>query len=390
MRIGIDARFYGTVGKGLGRYTAKLITHLEKLDTKNEYFIFLRRENFEEYVPRNPRFQKVMAHYPWYGLSEQLVFPLCLLRARLDLVHFPHFNVPLGYPKRFVVTIHDLILLRYPTRRNTTRSAGLYAFKYLAYRLIIASAMRRAAHIITVSEFTKRDVCKRVPAACRKISVTYEAADSVCQFLMPAEESTLFRHYGLMTTEDESETLRITRDILKPYLLYVGNAYPHKNLEAIVRAAPRFPAYTFVLVGREDDFYARLKRMASRLQVPNLLFAGYVDDRWLNTLYRFATGYLFPSFYEGFGLPPLEAMARGVPVLASDQGSLPEILGEAASYFNPHVSRALDQALERFLSASELRKELVRRGYRQAARYDWQRLAQETLAIYEASYEKSR
>jgi glycosyltransferase involved in cell wall biosynthesis len=120
MRIGIDARFYGSLGKGLGRYTEKLIFHLEAIDTDNEYVVFLRRENFDEYIPRSPRFRKVVAQYAWYGLSEQTLFVLLLYRFRFDLVHFPHFNVPLLYRRPFVVTIHDLILVHYPTLRNIT------------------------------------------------------------------------------------------------------------------------------------------------------------------------------------------------------------------------------------------------------------------------------
>src|SRR3990167_7089110 len=185
MRIGIDARFYGSVGKGLGRYTEKLIEHLETLDTANDYVIFLRRENFDEYAPKNPRFRKVLADYPWYGFLEQLVFPILLLRFRLDLVHFPHFNVPVLYPKRFIVTIHDLILLRYPTIQNTTRAALFYRIKFAVYRLVIASAVRRAEHIITVSRFTEQDILIRYPSAQGNISVTYEAVDLLCPFSPP-------------------------------------------------------------------------------------------------------------------------------------------------------------------------------------------------------------
>lgn len=387
MRIGIDARFYGSVGKGLGRYTEKLIERLETLDPDNEYVIFLGRENFSEYVPKNPRFRKALAEYPWYGFSEQFLFPILLLRSRLDLVHFPHFNVPFWYPKRFIVTIHDLILLHYPTLRNTTRPALLYAIKFAAYRLIIALAIRRAEHIVTVSHFTEQDILKRYPAAHGKISVTYEAADPLCQLLSLQEEGELFRRLGLLGTEREDSPARITRDILQPYLLYVGNAYPHKNLEALLQAATLFPAYMFVLVGKEDHFYAHLKQAAQKRGLSNVIFTGFVDDRGLNTLYRFASCYLFPSLYEGFGLPPLEAMARGLPVLSSNQGSLPEILGDAARYFDPHTGGSLEAELAKILDSQTVRRDLSLRGYQQAARYSWETMATETLAIYQKSAE---
>ncbi|MDP3957554.1 MAG: glycosyltransferase, partial [bacterium] len=267
MRIGIDARFYGSVGKGLGRYTEKLIEHLEKLDTDNDYVVFLRRENYDEYVPRNVRFKKALAQYAWYGFSEQLLFPLRLLLFRLDLIHFPHFNVPLLYPKKFIVTIHDLILLHYPTLRNSTRTAFLYRLKFAAYRFVIASAIRRAEHIITVSYFTKADILDRYPSARGKVSVTYEAADPACQFLPSEQTERLLGRLGLLREASPDVRSPLVRDILKPYLLYVGNAYPHKNLEAFLRVAPLFPAYQFVLVGKEDHFYQRLKRIVEEQEL---------------------------------------------------------------------------------------------------------------------------
>lgn len=385
LRIGIDARFYGSAGKGLGRYTEKLIESLELLDASNEYFVFLRSENFNEYAPKNPRFKKILARYPWYSFSEQFLFPLLLLRFRLDLVHFPHFNVPFWYPGKFVVTIHDLILLHYPTILNTTRSAFFYFIKFAAYRFVIACAIWRAKHIITVSHFTKGDILKHYRAARGKISVTYEAADAFCKVLTWQEEWKLFEQLKLFDEKQGSEPKKVTRDILKPYILYVGNAYPHKNLEALLGVAASFQNFMFVLVGKEDYFYARLKKVARERGLKNILFTDFVDDRELNTLYRFAVCYIFPSFYEGFGLPPLEAMARGLSVISSDQGALPEILGEAAHYFNPHIVGSLEKELAGILNSETERKEFTERGYKQAARYNWEVMAKETLKIYIAS-----
>lgn len=387
LRIGIDARFYGSAGKGLGRYTEKLIDHLELLDKDNDYFVFLRSENFNEYAPKNPRFKKVLARYPWYSFSEQFLFPLLLLRFHLDLAHFPHFNIPFWYTGKFVVTIHDLILLRYPTILNTTRSAFFYFIKFVAYRFVIACAVWRAKHIITVSHFTKEDILKHYVGARGKISVTYEAADAFCRMLTWQEEWKLFERLKLFDEKQGSEPKKVTRDILKPYILYVGNAYPHKNLEALLSASVSFSFYTFVLVGKEDYFYARLKKTARDRGIKNILFADFVDDRELNTLYRFAVCYIFPSLYEGFGLPPLEAMARGLPVISSDQGALPEILGDAAHYFNPHVRGSLEKELAKIFDSEEERAELVKRGYQQAARYNWESMTKETLKIYIASIE---
>lgn len=388
MRIGIDARFYGSVGKGLGRYTEKLIEHLEAIDAENEYVVFLRRENFGEYQPKNPRFRKALAHYHWYGFSEQLLFPMLLLRHRFDLVHFPHFNVPLLYRKKFIVTIHDLILLHYPTLRSTTRPAFFYKIKFAAYRSVIASAIRRAARIIAVSRFTEGDILAHYPEARGRIAVTYEAADPQCPFLLPGEEQGLFLRLGL--TKDaarENGKEGLCRDILEPYLLYVGNAYPHKNLEALLAAARKLPEYRFVLVGKEDYFYARLRREAEAMGIGNVIFAGFLTDRELNTLYRFARAYVFPSLYEGFGLPPLEAMMRGLPVISSDRGSLPEILGDAAEYFDPGEEGALGQSIARLMDDGERQVALREKGYARAAGYRWRDMALATQELYKRLFE---
>ncbi len=384
MRIGIDARFYGSLGKGLGRYTEKLIEHLEVIDEENEYTVFLRQENFSEYVPKNPRFRKEVAQYTWYGFSEQTLFVIRLYRGCFDLVHFPHFNVPILYCRRFVVTIHDLILVHYPTLRNTTRFSSLYWLKFLVYRIVIISAIRRAQHIITVSRFTEADIVRQYPFARGRITVTYEAADPFCPFLNPEDESRLFTRFGLLRTDTSSHQSLSYRDIIRPYFLYVGNAYPHKNLVILFALAKAFPKHTLVLVGKEDFFYIRLKDEARVAGIENILFVGFLTDRELSAFYRFARVYIFPSLYEGFGLPPLEAMSRGTPVVSSDRGSLPEILGEAAYYFDPTSPSALVAAVHQVEEDDRLRVRLRERGYRQVAKYRFSDMAATTQAIYQS------
>ncbi len=364
MRIGIDARFYGSVGKGLGRYTERLVHELEKIDTENEYSIFLCPENFDEYIPANPRFTKVLTKSRWYGVAEQLLYPWQLYAKRLDLVHFPHFNVPVLYRRPLIVTLHDLILFHYPTEKATTKKSWWYWAKFHVYRFVLAEALRRAQTVITVSDFTKRDIETNYPAVKNKIVVTKEAAEQFCHFV----------------GETESHA------ILRPYVLYVGNAYPHKNLEIFLSAANHFPNYNFVLVGKEDFFYKRLKEQVEHEAIENIVFTGYVSDRELGRLYRNALVYVFPSLYEGFGLPPLEAMQYGTPVLASNRGSLPEILGDAALYFDPLDNTLLCEQLENLLKDDALRKNLAEKGYRQAALYSWTRMAEQTLQEYKKTF----
>lgn len=362
MRIGIDARFYGSVGKGLGRYTERLVHELEKQDTVNTYFIFLCPDNFDEYIPKNTNFIKVLTRSRWYSVAEQIFYPWLLWSKRLDLMHFPHFNVPLLYRRPFVMTLHDLILFHYPTEKATTRKSWLYWMKFHVYRLVLMQALKMARTIITVSEFTRRDIEDNYPAVREKIVVTKEAAEPFCY---------------LQTTQSTSHA------ILRPYILYVGNAYPHKNLEIFPLVARSFPQYDFVLVGKEDFFYKRLKEGVLQDNIQNIQFAGYVDDSTLGQLYRGASVYAFPSLYEGFGLPPLEAMQYGTPVLASCRGSLPEILGDAALYFEPTSSQDFCQKLEQLLQSSVLREELQEKGYRQVAKYSWEKMAQQTHKEYQ-------
>lgn len=371
MRIGIDARFYGTLGKGLGRYTEKLIQELEKIEGEDEFFIFLRRENYEEYVPQSPRFTKVLADFPWYGWREQLLFPRLLRRFKVDLMHFPHFNVPLFYRRPFVVTIHDLILLHYPTVKASELPPFLYWVKYLLYRIVIGSAIKRARIIFTVSEFTRRDLITAYPKAVGKICVAYEAADAVCPLVSKEEEQAALQMLGLNFRGEG-----------KSYVLYVGNAYPHKNLELLLRVASCLPEKLFVCVGREDYFYRGLKERVKNEHLNNVRFVGFVSDRLLPTLYREAESYFFPSLYEGFGLPALEALTFGTPVVSARAGALPEVVGEAGIFFNPKNLKETRDKLEMIGRNEGLRQRMIALGYKRVKQFSWASMAVATLRQY--------
>jgi glycosyltransferase involved in cell wall biosynthesis len=376
MRIGIDARFYGSIGKGLGRYTEKLIEHLEKIDSENQYVVFLRRENFDDYIPSQKNFRKVLADYSWYGWREQLLFPFLLFRHRLDLVHFPHFNVPILYGKKFVVTVHDLILLRFPTVQNTTLGWVGYTFKYALYRIVIATAIRRAFSVLTVSTFTKEDIVAHYPLAAGKVFVTKEAADENCFFVNEEGVLRILDHFGLGGASHYGR--------IEKYFLYVGNAYPHKNLEAIIAVARVFPEYRFVFVGKEDFFSRRLQATVSG--ITNVSFIGFVSDHDLSVLYRNAAAYLFPSRYEGFGLPGLEAMQYGLPVIATNRGSLPEIYGDAALFFDPDEANDMERVMRRFLGFSDDERECLRkRGFAQGSMFRWSDMTEATLSVYQGA-----
>ena len=376
MKIGIDARFFGSIGKGLGRYTQKLIENLEKIDNENQYVVFLRKENFDEYQPRNKKFQKVLANYQWYTFSEQIKMPLLLNKFNIDLVHFPHFNVPFFYRKKFVVTIHDLILLEFPTVRGTTLNPFFYKIKFWSYKFIIWSAIKRAEKVITVSNFTKKELLKYYKKYLKeeKIAVTYEAGNNW----------TKNDKYIQLSSIELSEKY----GIIKPYLLYVGNAYPHKNLERMILAFSgmnKVQKYQLLLVGKIDYFYDHLKKLVEKKGIKNVVFLGQITDEFLDVVYRQSRAYVFASLYEGFGIPPLEAMGRNIPVISSDHPCMKEILGDSAYFFNGLDEEEIGKAMEKIMEDEELRKNLIGKSLEQIKKYNWEKMAEETLKIYDSA-----
>lgn len=368
MRIGIDARFFGpSMGTGIGRYSQRLIEELEQIDQHNEYLVFLRDENFDAYTPRNPRFTKVRAPWRWYTFAEQYYFPRAVRQAKVDFMHYLHFNVPLTAPKPYLVTIHDLILSKYPTPRASTLEPVWYWLKQAAYRMTISTAVRRAADVVTVTEFTKRDIVDHFRYPADRIRVTYEGFDAPPHSAKPVDVSS----YG----------------ITGPYVIAVGNAYPHKNLERLVDAfmqlRQRGRREQLLLVGRNDFFYRRLQELIQRRGAEAYIrCTGFVDDQTLDALYRGAVAHIFPSLYEGFGLPGLEAMVRGIPVVASRASCLPEVFANAASYFNPEDPADIAAVLDRVLTDESLRASLITQGNARVQEFSWRRMAEQTLSVY--------
>jgi glycosyltransferase involved in cell wall biosynthesis len=176
---------------------------------------------------------------------------------------------------------------------------------------------------------------------------------------------------------------------MKPYLLYVGNAYPHKNLEKLIPAFESlrntYPDLNLILVGGEDYFYSRLKRFVKEKGVKKIFFTGFVEDVDLKTIYREAECLVFPSLYEGFGLPPLEALACGCPVVSSNKTSMPEVLGEAAEYFSPEEPEFIKKAIKKVLDNKKLRKEILNKGKERIKKFNWQETGRKTLQVYKKS-----
>ncbi len=376
-RIGIDARFYGPVGKGLGRYTQEVVDNLLKIDRHNEYVIFLCRENFDSFKTDNLRAKKVLADVRWYTVLEQILMPYYIWREKIDLMHFHHFNVPIFCPTKFVVTIHDLILIKFPSLRASRLSPLLYKIKNRAYRLSLNLAIKRSKRIIAVSEFTKKDILENFSIDSNKVVVTLEG---VSKRLLGSESA----------PENIKKTLSKYR-IDRPYLLYVGNAYPHKNLEWLMEVFYKELGdleLDLVLVGKEDYFFKRLKELKNRNESGDkqrkVIFPGYVPDDDLQYLFQGALTYVFPSKYEGFGIPPLEAMANDCPVLSSNVASMPEILGNAALYFNPVEKTELVDLIKKIFDNTGAREELVEKGREQIKKYSWTKCARLTGEVLDS------
>jgi glycosyltransferase involved in cell wall biosynthesis len=377
MRIGIDARFFGSKEKGLGVYIQKLVEHLENnyQGKEHDFYIFLRKNRFDQYRPKNKKFHKVLADFKWYGWSEQLLFPLFLYKHNLDLMHFGHFNVPIFYRKKIVVTIHDLILFNFPTFKNSTLSKFYYLFKLLAYKLVIKSAVKRAEKIIAISNFTKKDLVKVFKTPSRRVEVIYQG----CNFEMNLKNKNskeIFKKYG----------------IIKPYLLYVGNAYPHKNLNRLVEAFSDFNKknknkYRLYLAGERDYFYNKLENKIKKRRIEKVFLTDFVENDDLPFFYRDSMAVVFPSLYEGFGFPPLEALMYNRPVACSGEASMPEILGNSVDYFDPRDLKSISSSMEIVVSRRKAKCDLkLINNFKN--KFDWNKTAKKTLKVYESVKEK--
>lgn len=363
MKIGIDARNDGT---GVGRYTFSLVRELAKIDRENEYVLFLSRARFGTEPAPGPNFRTVEAGIPWFTLREQLVLPRLVARERLELMHYPHLTVPLLSTTPFVVTIHDLNYLAAATISSPTdagsrvRGAALRA----GYRVELVKA-RRARRLIAVSEHTRDTVVRTLRVAPERVAVTYEAADAPGAV---EPDTTVLERHGLDA----------------PFFLYVGSAYPYKNLGRLIEAFARVGSeYRLVLAGDQEDFGAALlEKSAAAGVAERVLFTGPVSEAELAALYGGALAYAFVSVSEGFGLPGLEAMAAGVPVVAARAGSLPEVYADAARYCDPLDVESIATALAEVASNEQLRTRLSTSGRQRAAEFSWARTAEQTLAVY--------
>lgn len=373
MKIGIDCRIYSSKFTGIGRYAHELVQNLIRINDEkkrpHEIILFFNEPEFHEYRPPNPAVRKVLVNARHYSFAEQIKFLKKLNKEKLDFVHFPHFNVPYFYNRPYNVTIHDLTISLFPGKGNKIWKF----FQRMAYDMIIKNATVKAKTVITISQNTKKDLIEKLDVPEEKIEVIYNGVSD--NFTLIEDPQTL------------QKTLNKYK-IKKEFLLYTGVWRYHKNLPRLIEAFAilkhkRNIDISLVITGKPDPDYPETKQAVKELGLTqDVIFTGLVEEEELIHLYNAANIYVFPSLYEGFGLPPLEAMKCGTPVVASNASSIPEICGEGnAIFFDPYKVNDIAEKIEKVYKNTDLQAELIENGMARADKFTWQITGQK---IYDA------
>ena len=364
MRIGIDARKLHDFG--IGTYIRNLLRQLARLDRHTDFVILCRPEDRAALATLGENFRPVAETAGNYSVAEQLTVPLALKREGVTLFHAPHYVLPPLVACKSVVTIHDCIHLMFP-QYLPNKIALTYA------RASIGLAARRATRVLTVSESSKRDILRFVDTEPEKIDVIYNAYDE--RFAVEPREEDVVRVRERFQLQDQ-------------FVLYAGNVKPHKNVERLIQAfhlvrQRGLDHLKLVIIGDEVSRYAALRRAVHKHQLHQYVrFLGYVPEETLAVMYRLAGVFVFPSLYEGFGLPPLEAMASGTPVVTSNVSSLPEVAGEAAVLVDPYDPGAIADGIARVLTDERVRNEMRAKGLERARQFSWEASVRRVRDIY--------
>jgi glycosyltransferase involved in cell wall biosynthesis len=364
VRIGIDARKLHDFG--IGTYIRNLLRQLARLDRHTEFVVLTRPADCETVGSLGENFRAVPETAANYSVAEQIRIPFALRREGVTLFHAPHYVLPPLVTCRSVVTIHDCIHLMFP-QYLPSRLALTYA------RTSITLASRRATRVLTVSESSKRDILRFVDVPAEKIDVIYNAYDE---------------RFGVEPREEDVIRVRERYQLHDEFVLYAGNVKPHKNLERLIQAFDLvrkrgLEHLKLVLIGDEISRYAALRRAVHSHQLHKYVrFLGYLPEETLAVMYRLAGVFVFPSLYEGFGLPPLEAMASGTPVVTSNVSSLPEVAGDAAVLVDPYRPEAIADGIERVLCDETLRRDLRAKGLARAQQFSWETSVSRVREIY--------
>ena len=363
MRVAIDTRKIHDFG--IGTYIRNLLRQLARIDRNTEYILLCREPDLGIAAQLGPNFRGVVEPSPNYSLREQIHIPWLLRRERPDVYHAPHYVLPPAVRCRSVVTIHDCIHLMFP-QYLPNRAAYAYA------RASMWAAARRSDRILTVSEASKRDILHFFNVKPEKIVVVYNAIDE---------------HFSATPSEEQVARIRERYQLDHKFVLYVGNIKPHKNLVRLIEAFSQLRRthddLKLLIIGDEISKLPALRRAVHRNKLHKFVrFLGYLKDDTLTVLYRLASVFVFPSLYEGFGLPPLEAMASGTPVVTSNVSSLPEVTGDAAVLVDPYDVDSISDGMRRILDDPRLAEELRIKGLKRAREFSWERSVEKTQRVY--------
>ena len=369
MRIGINGRFLVAKQTGVQRAAYNLLCTLVKIDRENEYFIFTGEKQLDnpnwdypnvQVVPSVIREGESFRNHFW----EQFTLPRLAKTYKVDILHSPANMAPLLYKGRSIVHIHDLCFVVNPQ---------WYSFSFhTLYNFVIPRLARRATKVITNSNNSRNDLLQFCNVPAESVSLIYWAVDD-----MFIKERSVPSVGGGISHKD--------------YILYVGSLEPRKNIRALVEAYERLRESDpeiktkLILIGGESPLFGEVRLNAKNFK-DDVIFKGFVDDPTLREFYRKASLVVYPSLYEGFGLPPLEAMASGTPVVTSNTSSIPEVVGDAALMVNPYDTTQLAQTMGLVLRDQDLREQLIERGRQQVERFNWYRVARNLLAIYYEVY----
>jgi glycosyltransferase involved in cell wall biosynthesis len=364
--IVIDARVRPTT---TGRYMDNLIENMQVLTDDYRFTILLKPK--DDWKPSAKNFSVITCKYKPYSfnLIKQITFTYWLYKLKADLVHFTMSpQDPIFYRKKIVTTTHDLTVLKF--KISNQLPSWLSYLRLKGYRFLMWQTHKKAKHIIVPTQFVADDVNKKYLFTNRKTTVTLEASDPP----LP----------GKAKSPDEPP---------EQFIMHTGNAFEYKNLERLVSAfcilKEQHENLKLVFVGKRKYHLKKLQKWAKKQPCyDDIIFTGFVPDEELKWYYENARAYIFPSLSEGFGLPGLEAMVHGCPVVSSNATCLPEVNGDAAEYFNPLDITDMAEAINRVISSEPLRKKLIEKGYENAKRFSWRRMATQTLQVYKDVLEK--
>ncbi|NTW61866.1 glycosyltransferase family 4 protein [Candidatus Saccharibacteria bacterium] len=354
--IVIDARI---ISSSTGTYIERILNYLQEIDTVNRYTVLVFSKDKEYWKPTNPNFEVIGADFKNYSIAEQIGLKKLLDKLSPDLVHFCMPQQPVLYKGLHVTTIHDMTLMK---TYNTDKNWLVYHLKQLVGRFVFKWVARTSAYVITISKFSKNEVLNFTKIPSDKVVVTPLSADTFDDKISPYKTP------------------------FKQFLLYVGQQSDYKNIRRLGDAhqelLKKYPDLGLILVGSIKGGTVNNQNYFENKGYKNIHFTGFLPNPQRDWLYKNAAAYVFPSTMEGFGLPGLEAMGYGAPVVSSNATCLPEVYGGAAHYFDPFDTNDMVRAIDDVLSNSKLRSELIKKGYKQIAKYSWRRTAEQTHGVY--------